>query len=269
MKKYILFLIPFLFWGCQKDFNNVVDIAGTNSVSELQVKGVETADSFTYSTSDSLLTISIALTSSKDVSEVYCDIYSSDGNKINSGPFQLFDNGFITQNGDTVAGDFTYSNKFPLSSSYIAGNYEIQYFITSTSGTSKLIAVHYFQYTAGKPNVAPVISNLVAPSSATIGSSDVTMLITLDVHDDNGPNDIQSVYFNSYIPPSGSPSSNNPYYLNDSGQNGDAVAGDGTYSITIVLPSTGVTKGTYRWEFFAKDRSGAVSNKITHNIEIQ
>jgi hypothetical protein len=49
---------------------------------------------------------------------------------------------------------------------------------------------------------------------------------------------------------------------------GDLVAGDGIYSLLIqVIPSN--EKGTYRFEFQAKDRSGALSNIINHSVLIQ
>ncbi len=266
MKKLILLLIPFLLGGCQKKFNDVV---GSSSSSDIQVKKVVTADSFKYSVSDSLLSVSIELTSSDGVKEVYCDVYTPDDNQINTAPFQLFDNGNIPLNNDSLKWDNQYSNLFPLSRKYVSGNYKIQFYVVDNSGNTNLLAYHYFTFNPGAPNVAPVISDLVAPDTATIGASDLYLVITVKAQDGNGLQDIQSVYFNSYIPPNGNPSSNNPYFLTDDGSNGDVVAGDGTYTITIVLPSTGVNTGQYRWEFFAKDRSGAISNKITHYIVIK
>ena len=50
---------------------------------------------------------------------------------------------------------------------------------------------------------------------------------------------------------------------------GDAIAGDGIYSQIISLPPTGVTKGTYRWEFQAQDREKKTSNIIIHNIVVK
>ena len=266
MKKIILLLIPFLIGGCQKKFNDVI---GTASYNDIQVKQVPTADSFKYSVIDSSLTVSVTLTSSENVKEVYCNIFTPDGDQLNSTPFQLFDSGNITLNDDSLKGDNQYSNLFPLSRNYVTGNYKIQYYVEDISGNTKLLAYHYFNYNPGTPNVAPVISDLIAPDTATIGTSDLYLVITIKAQDGNGLQDIQSVYFNSYIPPNGAPSTNNPYYLTDDGKNGDLTAGDGIYTITIVLPSTGVNTGKYRWEFFAKDRSGALSNKITHYIVIR
>jgi hypothetical protein len=48
---------------------------------------------------------------------------------------------------------------------------------------------------------------------------------------------------------------------------GDAVAGDGIYSYKNTF-SSGATKGIRRFEFFAVDRSGLLSNVITHYIKL-
>ena len=265
MKKIILILLPFILWGCQKKFNDVVD---PGTVSNAEVKTVETANSFTYSPFDSVLTVSIALTSGNDVKEVYCDIYSPDGTLLTDNPLQLFDNGDITVNGDTAKADNQFSNKFPLSGSFVTGNIKIQFYVKNDAGNSRLMAVHYVKFSPGVPNEAPVISDLVAPDSAVIGTPDSLIVITLKVQDANGLKDISSVYFNSYIPPDGNLAHNNPTYLTDDGQNGDKTAGDGIYTVTVVLPYN-APKGQFRWEFFAKDRSGALSNKITHYLIVK
>ncbi len=266
MKKILIIILPFLLWGCQKKFNDVVNADYSN---EVEVKSVKIADSFTYSISDSLMPVSITLTSSADVNGVFCNLYDPDNNQLNSSPVQLFDNGNIAQNSDSLKGDNEYSNKIPMSSSYVTGSYKIQFYVNDNAGNMNFLAVHFFNYTPGQPNVAPVISDLVAPDTATIGTSDVYIVITLKVQDGNGLKDIQSVYFNSYIPPDGNPSSSNPVPLYDNGTNGDKTAGDGIYTATVTLPPTGVPLGTFRWEFFAKDRSGALSNKITHYIVVK
>ena len=85
----------------------------------------------------------------------------------------------------------------------------------------------------------------------------------MEVPDRQSLADVDSVYFNSYLP-GGNPSSGNPFSMFDNGlpfdpQNpvavGDAVAGDGIYTLTIFLPST-ASPGEYRFEFFGRDRVG-------------
>ena len=92
-------------------------------------------------------------------------------------------------------------------------------------------------------------------------------LITVKAADENGLSDIKTVSFISHKPDS---TTNGPFYLLDDGEDfsGDQVAGDGIYSIIIkVLPSN--IKGTYRFEFQAEDRRGALSNIIKHNVVIK
>ncbi len=265
MKKlFIILPLILLIVGCQKDFNNVVD----SQPESYQVIGVYTARTFKYFAGDSLFTISVALNTSSDVKKVSFNIFSPDNNQLNNSPIQLFDNGSLNNNGDTVKGDNVYSNKFSLSYKDPIGTYEIYFYITSNSGNTSLAAVHDFTYDNNQVNVAPVISDLVAPDTVSLGSSTTPILLTVKVQDGNGLKDIQSVFFNSFIPPNGNPSSGNPFLMYDDGTNGDVTAGDGIYSLTVGLPPTAL-KGTYRFEFQAKDRGGLLSNKITHNIVVK
>lgn len=120
-------------------------------------------------------------------------------------------------------------------------------------------------------NVPPVISNLRAPESLTVPTSDtVKILLGIDVYDADGKDDIDKVFFNTYKP-DGSPSSGNPFLMYDDGNllaHGDLIANDGTYSRIIILPP-GTTKGIYRFDFQAMDKKGESSNIITHNIEVK
>ncbi len=264
MKKLFIILLPILLGGCQKDFNSIVDPQPEN----YQVTGIITANQFTYNPGDSLITTCIALNSSMNVKNVSFNIFSSDQIQLNAGPVQMFDNGNLAANGDSVKGDNIFSSKFPLSHYYPKGSYEIDYYVTDNSGNSKLPAVHFFTYDNGQANVAPVISSLVAPDTVSLSATTTPILLTVQVHDDNGLNDIQAVFFNSFIPPDDHPSSGNPWAMYDNGSNGDKAAGDGIFSLTIGLPSN-AQKGTYRFEFQAKDRSGLLSNTITHNIVVK
>lgn len=266
MKKIAFLFIPILLLGgCQKDFNNVVDSQagsyGVVSVNDFKV--------FTYSPQDSLIPFHIKFTSSTDIKSVSLDIFSPDGNQINAGPVQMYDDGNLSGQGDSKANDNTYSTLYPFEKSFAIGNYQVKFRVTDKYDNTSLAAIQTFRYENAQKNVAPVISDLTAPDTVAIGSEDTYIFLSVAVSDSNGLNDIASVFFNSFIPPDGHPSSQNPFSLNDNGDSGDKVAGDGIYSLTVVLPPQGVTKGTYRWEFQAKDRSGALSNKIIHNIVIK
>lgn len=120
-------------------------------------------------------------------------------------------------------------------------------------------------------NVPPVISNLQAPKSLLVPITDtLKVLLSVDVFDAEGKEDIEKVYFNTFKP-DGSPSSGNPFLMYDDGNllaHGDLTANDGTYSRIIILPP-GTTKGIYRFDFQAMDKKGELSNIITHYIEVK
>lgn len=266
MKKSIpgfLLFIFMTFWGCEKGFDSLVD----QNLALYQVTGVRTIDSVRYIPNDSLVLITITFNQSTDLRSAFTDIYASDGTKLNQNSFSLLDNG-KPENGDLAANDKTFSNKFPLSQFYPNGVYTIKYFAEDKYNFVKQVAIQNFKYDNGQANVAPVISNLTAPDSAQIDTVKILIFLSVKAEDANGPNDIESVFFNSFIPPNGSPSSSNPFIMYDDGTNGDQTSGDGIHSLIIELPLTGVTKGNYRWEFQARDRGKKLSNIIIHNIVI-
>lgn len=266
MKKLSLFTLlaaAFVFFGCEKNYDSIVD----QSSAVYQVSSVRQIDSVRYIPGDSLLLISISFLISDYIKDVYTNIYSSTGNKLNSSSFRLFDNG-NPQNGDIAAGDNTFSNKFPLSQYYPNGVYKIDYFVQDKNNFVKRVAVQNFKYDNGQTNIAPVISNLVAPDSAKLDTIKTLIFLSVKAEDANGQEDIELVYFNSFIPPNGNPSSGNPFIMFDNGMNGDQTANDGIYSLIVELPPSGIVLGTYRWEFEARDRGKKLSNKIIHNIVI-
>jgi len=255
MRKAYFFLIPLLIWGCEKTYDNLIDtstenfqvssIAGIKDTLDLKVPG------------DSLLSLRMIFTSQSEVSNAYFDIYASDDSRLNSSPVEMQE---VTEN--------IFENQFVLKRENPIGIYTVRFSATGLDGKSKQVAVGTFYFNNGQDNVPPVISNLVAPSSVTIGTDTTFIQLTIDVTDPNGLNDVLFVWFDSYLP-NGNPSSQNPIALFDDGLNGgDITAGDGTYSRIVILPPVGVTKGTYRWEFRARDRIGDISNQIIHYLEV-
>jgi len=261
----ILILVSVVYFGCEKDFDSLVD----QSPALYQVTVVRTIDSLRYIPNDSLVLITITFNKSTDLRSVFTDIYASDGSKLNKNSFSLLDNG-KSENGDFVSGDNTFSNKFPLSQFYPNGTYTIKYYAEDKNNSVKQVAIQNFKYNNGQANIAPVISNLVAPDSTKLDTIKTLIFLSVKAEDQNGQNDIETVYFNSFIPPNGNPSSSNPFRMYDDGTNGDQISGDGIYSLIVELPPPPVVvvKGTYRWEFQARDRGKKISNLIIHNIVI-
>lgn len=122
--------------------------------------------------------------------------------------------------------------------------------------------VHVFKIVHNDP---PVLSELSAPDTVS-RSSGKSFVLSLKVSDPQGPADVSQVYFNTFKP-DGAPSSGNPFFMRDDGQGGDAVANDGIYSLGISISPSNAT-GNYRFEFYAVDYSGAVSQPIIHVITV-
>ncbi len=245
--------------GCEKKFDNIVNVPLPN----YRVEGVTNLQSFTYSTSDSSITLYIKFDSSNDVNEVYCSVYDPDGNELSNSPVQLHENSNLST-GDTVV----YSNNFQMSQSDPIGTYSVKYFIQDNADNTSLAAVQYFDYKNGQFNQPPVISYLNAPDSVTV-TKPTNISMTLHASDPNGLSDIDSVYFITYKPDG--TTNGKHFYMHDDGNtalDGDVTAGDGIYSI-IISVNTQNPKGIYRFVFQAVDRSGAKSNTISHNINIK
>jgi len=256
MGKIILLFLALIFIGCEQTFDNLIE---TNH-NKYQVTSASTtpADSFKYTTDDSLITLIVNFTSSSEVNEVFCDIFASDESKLNSSPFQLFDNN-----------DNRFENDFPLSEFYPIGIYNITYYIKNPDASMQQIARGSFNYDNGQPNLPPEIANTVVEPDTVVVTALTAIFTSVQASDINGQNDIVKVFFIVFKPDS--TTNGNELELFDDGEenvSGDPFAGDGIYSRIIQINQTN-DKGTYRFEFRARDRAGNFSNKIDHFVLIQ
>jgi len=136
--------------------------------------------------------------------------------------------------------------------------------LDKSGGSSKAVirTVYVFKIVHNDP---PVLSELSAPDTVS-RSSGQSFVLSVKVTDPQGLGDVSQVYFNTYKP-DGAPSSGNPFFMRDDGQGGDATAHDGIYSLGISISTQNAT-GNYRFEFYAVDYSGAVSQPIIHVITV-
>jgi hypothetical protein len=127
---------------------------------------------------------------------------------------------------------------------------------------------------------SPIVNDIVMADTVSIPpTGDTTFLkITVAVSDSDGIQDIAGVSFTSRRPDNSivaiypmfddgnlTPANLTPFGL----KSGDAVAGDGIYTLTIPLTSS-TTGNTYRdFSFMATDRSGESSNVLTKRIFIK
>ncbi len=178
---------------------------------------------------------------------------------------QMFDDG---TGGDLTANDGTYSAllQVPASGDSVV-DYTLAFDAVDKTGlrsasVQRRLVIGFDDF--------PYISNLVAPDQVILNPNQATLIqITLDVRDPQGLADIILVEFRSFLP-SGEEANGSPIEMFDNGdaQVGDETAGDGIFSRIVFLPPTGVTPGDFRWEFEARDASGARSNKIIHVLTV-
>jgi hypothetical protein len=255
MRKSYFLLIPLLIWGCEKTYDNLIDtstdnyqvssIAGIKDTVDLKVPG------------DSLLSLRLIFTPQSEVSKAYFDIYASDNSRLNSSPIEMEE---VIEN--------IFENQFILQRENPIGNYTIRFSASGIEGNTKQVAVGSFYFNNGQDNLPPEIFNSdIEPDTATV--NDTTVIFTsVGAMDPNGASDILEVYFIVYKPDGST--NNSKVLLYDDGdlEHGDRIAGDGIYSRLIQVDQTN-DKGTYRFEFRAKDRSGELSNIINHFVLIQ
>jgi hypothetical protein len=141
--------------------------------------------------------------------------------------------------------------------------------VTGSNGINNQVAVSNFYFINGQDTLPPVISNSVVDPDTVVVNQLTVLFISVEAMDPNGSSDILEVYFIVYRPDG--TTNNNKVLLFDDGnviENGDVTAGDGIYSRLIQVNQSN-QKGTYRFEFQAEDRTGALSNIINHYVLIQ
>ncbi len=149
--------------------------------------------------------------------------------------------------------------------------YTVTFSVTGTNDNDKKVAESNFNFNNGQDNVPPVISNLMMPDTIQTGQ---TIIMTVEVADSNGLNDVESVYYEAYDPDGNRVSNSQGIYQfpmfddGDTAGNGDVAADDGIFTVRLTFP-VNAQIGTWRFQFQAKDRANALSNIINHYVLIQ
>lgn len=254
----LLFILFFalLFFGCDGVEDGLVD----PSIGEFQVTSINAPNTLSYSGANTKLVTSIIFSDSKSLLSVWVRVGSQDGS---------FD---ITYHKDmTKAGDNEYTVSIVMDSLMPSLNYTIDYYYQTETQTEKKIASHNFLYDNMQDNEAPIISSPLfyyvdeSPTLRDTLENDREFVLSIKVSDENGLADIDSVYTDFYSP-------NNPsairVILFDDGKSthGDLIAGDGIYSLKNIFSNA---SGDRKFEFWARDRRGELSNMITHNVVVK
>jgi hypothetical protein len=191
---------------------------------------------------------------------VFCDIYP---------PYAIVPSGRVVlapAAGPAPSGDGPRDYMFEgdLSSRFtISGVHRLRFEAKDQSGRTAVPRVE--EVLVLMPNDPPVLGDASAPATVDRNSTD-PIVLSIRVTDPQGPADVRRVYFNT-TKPDGKPSSGNPFLMTDDGTSGDAAAGDGVYSLQIVISSTNAL-GDYRFDFYAEDTAGATAGPVTRVITV-
>ena len=207
----------------------------------------------------------------EEVENVLVEVFkSADSASIDT--FSLFNDGNFPVNGDVTAGDSIFSYK--LDSSYAAGKKGSYRFLFTPydaftfPGVSKSTNI-FLENSAGRIISVSMPDSLPLPSQ---GSELVQ--VYADVSDPQGLDDVDSVYFT--LEDSQGKFVRDDYgntvkiTLADDGDmnnNGDRVAGDGTFSVIIQVTSTN-RKEDYTLHFYERDLVGNLSEDTQHPFVI-
>jgi len=263
MRKAYFLLIPLLIWGCEKTYDSLIDTSTQNFQVSSIIGIKDTIDMKVPG--DSLLSLRLIFTPQSEVSKAYFDIYGSDNSRLNVSPVEMQE---VSEN--------IFENQFILKRENPIGNYTIRFSASGLDGKSKQVAVASFYFNNGQDNLPPEIYNTLIDPDTVIVTGATVIFTSVGAMDPNGASDILEVYFKVYKP-DGSTNNLKTILLDDGSccpipptnqLSGDLIAGDGIYSRKIEVNQSN-DKGTYRFEFRAKDRSGELSNIINHFVLIQ
>lgn len=168
------------------------------------------------------------------------------------------------QDGDAAPRDGIYSYNKNLSDTLrIGGPHSIRFWAFDQGGLLSNAVVCNF--IVNRVNDPPVIVQVTAPDTVDRNPAK-TFPIYTEVMDPQSLDDIQMVYF-MVTKPDGS-SNGIPLEMFDDGETeGDAFQSDGIYTLTVIIePHNDL--GTYRFDFTARDLSGALSETVSHFITV-
>lgn len=266
IKILIVAIILSVFWGCGDLTDEIVNTPN----SEYNVSEISAPDYVVFSQSDSSIVASIKIDNSGIISQAWFNVLTADGSESIITNVAMKDDGNEIRNGDETAGDNVYSGKSYLGRNNPSSKYLLQFYvkdkINNEDDNTRLVGIHEFEYSNGDNNSAPVITDLVMPDSIKRG---VDFVFTVKVSDDNGLKDISQVYFRFTRPDN---SSSGSILMADDGDPkfGDEIAGDGIYSFKNSFSDGSqndpAQPGEWSFIFRAQDKSGLISNQISHTI---
>lgn len=278
VKSVARIFIPFLLLastGCEKKESSLIDSTGTppTLISTGLSPSSINSDSINIGSSrnpDDVLSLSTAVTarvvagSENPISSVFFVLRNPSNSQVLSSG-ELLDNG---SGMDSRENDGVYNGRAAFQIKRVEiGTFVLEVSAEGNNGlTSNTVLAKLSVFRGNKP---PILSTLEAPDTLTLANQSQLLTLRILATDPDGLTDVARVVFNSYKP-DGSASSGNPFQMYDDGSasHGDVRASDGTYSLTISLPSN-TQPGVYRFEFQAFDRSNEASSIFVHSVTVK
>lgn len=270
----LIIVIAVLFASCEKEDTSVIDPRLTFP----KILGVSITPS-SYDTNFISGIVWAEVTSEEPVTKVTVTIKNPENSE--DAVINLHDDGAAP---DTIAGDGKYTAYISfILPCYLVGTYRGEFVAYNVSGLNSPLISENFSVTNTR-SLPPVLSNLIAPDSlqrpSGVGSDTVRVTsLQITATDPDGQCDIRNngVFFNSFRPPNGLPSSGNPFTMYDDGDiqvHCDDIANDGKFSLCIRLvnnpngPFPPPELGGYIFKFNARDRSDILSDTLFHTIYV-
>lgn len=261
MKKmlFAIFVLIIVSVGCDSIEEGIIDPHDA----EFLVETITLPTKLEYFGEETKLNTSITLTNTNLIIAMWVKVASQDGN-VN-----------ITYHKNMSKSDSkTYSVAIPMDKKLPNLVYTIDYFYKTAIQSQKKIATKNFTYDNMQNNTAPVISNPLfyysnkTPSLIDTIKREEKFILSIEVDDDNGLSDIDSVYIKLYNYQNPNSIRITRIELFDDGkfEDGDEIKGDGIYSRKNFFPA--VAEGKRRFEFYATDRAKFTSNVITHDFVV-
>ena len=248
----LVLMVSFAIISCEKKNDNVIDPSYDSPVIVSVTKSTDTV-----STTSSAPNISFVLTVVADenngspISSVSCILVDPLGASLGT-----FDLNFV----QNVSGGKQYSKNISTGSisCLIVGNYTVQVVAKNEEGLLSS-QVNLPLYVRNSANVPPFIGAMAIPDSVVrpvSGSIDLTLYVEAD--DVDGDCDVKEVYFNAYRP-SGTFIGVIPMSLSPMG------SWTFTNPVNPAVPDS--SYGYFKYQFFAKDRSDAISVGVWDSIK--
>ena len=263
MKQIIVsILLLVLLISCDGIEEGIVD---PNDVSFF-VEGISAPSDVKYSGDDTQIFTTITFTNIKSIKRVWISVTSQNG------VIGIAENMSMISPYKNDPNTFAASVKMEIDDPNLI--YTIKYFVSTDQQAEKKIASHDFEYNNMQDNIAPVISNPLfyyvdeSPTLRDTLSNNAEFILSIEVSDENGINDIDSVYTDlfNYQDPNNTIITRIILFDDGNVDHGDGHAGDGIYSRKGYFPID--SEGDRKFEFIAKDRVGATSNIISHNFVV-